>query len=725
MASFPFKIPSSGKAIADLTVPVHKSRKPKFELHLKIYDLNKVPLASGVSAVKWFFPHSIHGEHRGRTHKRPIANHRVEYDYSKIIPLRLVVDRNNRLSDYPIEFEITQEFESHGAGRDEKIVLGKISLNLAEYVAESEALQRDIRPTTSDSYGSRDLPGGASSSWHTRHRSSTSKASTLATSVGTIDSTASGPGGAPSSTAGSSVASLTASVNSAVEDGVIRRYLMQDSKINSTLKIGILMVQLDGEHNYVAPPLKSAPVFGGITGIVANTEPINAGDSNIDDPEEYARVGGVVGAMMAGSSAAKGHETAEIQDVYCRALAASWACQAGEMPADECIEDIFSGGDGFRSSNSDFHHLAEHAAAAHALSNQRHHDHHHYHSGGGGSKQIAPMPTGTSLGAVKARQGWSPTSPTPSSIHEEGDEDGFVSSAPSRTNSGGKKHQSILPRLGPMRRKPTPQQMGGSHSGGGNAGSSLRKSRFGDGDTKSSGEDGSGSNGSGNTSSSNNHTHNNRGDADDDDDDSNFGGPGNNATLRPSDIRKFRDGASHLGGPTSASFPALAGKHGLPGRELSGLSDRTVTPQNDTDLLAHHTSAMSMALGSRSSRSSPGPQSPTASSFNLSHRRDNSSENLASTGAAGAAASSRTSGSKGSGHGSRRPTSSRVPSSSSRKSSGHASGHGSGNGSGSGNASGNGSGHDEDGPQGRELHEYEIRDDFVAWRLPGSVAASS
>lgn len=35
------------------------------------------------------------------------------------------------------------------------------------------------------------------------------------------------------------------------EEGITRRYLMQDSKINSTLKIGILMHQVDGDKNFV------------------------------------------------------------------------------------------------------------------------------------------------------------------------------------------------------------------------------------------------------------------------------------------------------------------------------------------------------------------------------------------------------------------------------------------------------------------------------------------
>jgi len=56
------------------------------------------------------------------------------------------------------------------------------------------------------------------------------------------------------------------------EEGVTRRYLMQESKINSTLKIGVSMKQIDGERNFVAPPLKTAPVFGGIAGIMSGDQ---------------------------------------------------------------------------------------------------------------------------------------------------------------------------------------------------------------------------------------------------------------------------------------------------------------------------------------------------------------------------------------------------------------------------------------------------------------------
>ncbi|TAQ85529.1 hypothetical protein B7494_g6129 [Chlorociboria aeruginascens] len=174
---------------------VPKARKPKFDLILKINELNNVPLVSGTCYIKWHLPSSIAAEHRGRTDKAPIKEHKVFFEYERTISVRLLIDKNNNLQECLINFEVVQDYSN--GGRGEKITLGYITLNLAEYVEPSEA---------------------------------------------------GGPDG---------------------EEGVTRRYLMQDSKINSTLKIGIAMKQVDGDRNYVAPPLKTAPVFGGIAGIMA------------------------------------------------------------------------------------------------------------------------------------------------------------------------------------------------------------------------------------------------------------------------------------------------------------------------------------------------------------------------------------------------------------------------------------------------------------------------
>jgi hypothetical protein len=156
--------------------------------------------------------------------------------------IRIGIDKNNNLTECPIDFEITQEFSmvagGGGGGRDEKIVLGNVRLNLSEYIEESEGLSRE---TTAEK-------------GHFRKRSS-------------------GAGASPTTVK----PSVLSEDDWNDDGGIVRRYLMQDSKINSTLKIGILMVQVDGERNYVAPPLKTAPVFGGIAGIMAG-EPAEPDD---------------------------------------------------------------------------------------------------------------------------------------------------------------------------------------------------------------------------------------------------------------------------------------------------------------------------------------------------------------------------------------------------------------------------------------------------------------
>ncbi|KAF2758097.1 hypothetical protein EJ05DRAFT_500615 [Pseudovirgaria hyperparasitica] len=240
---------------------VPKTRRPKFELHMKIIDLNNVPLVNGISFVKWHLPHSNAAEHRGRTEKCPIKDHKVIYDYHKRLPVRITIDKNSMLQELYINFEIVQEYG--GTGRGERITLGNVRLNLAEYIEPSEQ---------------------------------------------EVDA----------------------------EEGVVRRYLMQDSKINSTVKIGIYMRQTEGDRNYVAPPLKTAPVFGGIAGIIS----ADADNTPVDDNSST-----LIGT--APSISLKSKETGELQDMYRRTLAAYWAAQPGELKADDAIEDIFSGGDGW------------------------------------------------------------------------------------------------------------------------------------------------------------------------------------------------------------------------------------------------------------------------------------------------------------------------------------------------------------------------------------------
>jgi hypothetical protein len=150
--------------------------------------------------------------------------------------VRLTVDKNSMLHESPIEFEVIQEYA--GSGRGERITLGNVKLNLAEYVEQSE------------------------------HQAMEGE-----------------------------------------DSGVVRRYLMQDSKINSTLKLAIYMHQTEGDKNYIAPALKTAQVFSGIAGIMAGEQ------QELDDS----------GADPTLNS--KSRETGELQDMYRRTLAAYWSAQ--------------------------------------------------------------------------------------------------------------------------------------------------------------------------------------------------------------------------------------------------------------------------------------------------------------------------------------------------------------------------------------------------------------
>jgi hypothetical protein len=55
----------------------------------------------------------------------------------------------------------------------------------------------------------------------------------------------------------------------------------------------------------------------------------------------------VLTCTVAPSLNSKTREAGELQDMYRRTLAAYWSAQPGELKADECIEDIFAGGDGW------------------------------------------------------------------------------------------------------------------------------------------------------------------------------------------------------------------------------------------------------------------------------------------------------------------------------------------------------------------------------------------
>jgi hypothetical protein len=256
MSAAPHPLASAGFLSMNTYEKLIRASQPKF-------DLNNIPLVVGTAFVKWHLPSSTAAEHRGRTERAPITDHRCIWDYTKELTIRMTIDKSLLLSETEIHFEILQEY-SEGA-RDGRVVLGQVKLNLAEY-ADRSHLDNDSAALDPD------------------------------------------------------------------DEGITRRYLMQQSKINSTLKIGIQLKQLDGDTNFTTPHLKSAMVFGGIAGIVS-------AEAGIEDNEGMGHMPTIT---------SKTRELSELQDIYRRTLAATWACQAGELPPDKLIEDLFSGGDGGR-----------------------------------------------------------------------------------------------------------------------------------------------------------------------------------------------------------------------------------------------------------------------------------------------------------------------------------------------------------------------------------------
>ena len=93
-------------------------------------------MVSGTTFIKWHISHSTSSEHRGKSPRCVIKDHKVIYNYETIIPVRLTINKNGFLQETWIYFEVIQEYASSGKG--ERIVLGTLKLNLAEYIYASE-----------------------------------------------------------------------------------------------------------------------------------------------------------------------------------------------------------------------------------------------------------------------------------------------------------------------------------------------------------------------------------------------------------------------------------------------------------------------------------------------------------------------------------------------------------------------------------------------------------
>lgn len=116
-----------------------------------------------------------------------------------------------------------------------------------------------------------------------------------------------------------------------------RRYLLQDSKVNSTIRITIHMAQQGGDTNYTAPSLRNANVFGGITGVFGENK-----DKYLGNHDEDLTLLNTLGSDGPGYA----------QQVYRTTLAASVQLATGELPPMQVVDGIFAGGNGWTGSVS-------------------------------------------------------------------------------------------------------------------------------------------------------------------------------------------------------------------------------------------------------------------------------------------------------------------------------------------------------------------------------------
>src|SRR5271156_5615515 len=108
-----------------------------------------------------------------------------------------------------------------------------------------------------------------------------------------------------------------------------RRYLLQESKMNSTIKVTIAVTHVEGMRDYTTPPLKKAQMFHGITNLLAENKDL---PQISRDFEQYN---------------SKHVLPSPTQDMYRRTFAAQWRVQAGELAPGDVVEDIFKGGSGW------------------------------------------------------------------------------------------------------------------------------------------------------------------------------------------------------------------------------------------------------------------------------------------------------------------------------------------------------------------------------------------
>lgn len=107
--------------------------RPKFDVDIQVNQLLNIPLVSGSCWVRWYVRDSPKPDARGRTPHQTVREHRASWDHEIKLQTRIGIGRMNVLKEFMVIFDVM--WDQNGS---EKILLGKVEVNLSEYVGSPE-----------------------------------------------------------------------------------------------------------------------------------------------------------------------------------------------------------------------------------------------------------------------------------------------------------------------------------------------------------------------------------------------------------------------------------------------------------------------------------------------------------------------------------------------------------------------------------------------------------
>ncbi|CAG8587059.1 12488_t:CDS:2 [Acaulospora morrowiae] len=123
-----------------------------------------------------------------------------------------------------------------------------------------------------------------------------------------------------------------------------RKYLLQDSKINSTLKLTVNMKQTFGDVVFKVPALKRTQIFGGLTGIILEqTERQDDERSSLGLRPDFGHHYKAFSRSTTSLKSAYYAQSTHITPITSSLVANSFLQKVGEKSATDVVEEIFMG----------------------------------------------------------------------------------------------------------------------------------------------------------------------------------------------------------------------------------------------------------------------------------------------------------------------------------------------------------------------------------------------